>query len=189
MGCNKAVVEDLLTDLLGVVTVQSSPSESQSKPKSKRVKMAKAKAPVTQMDIEDTLPISKLAKVIQRTHSFATKAEAFKKELVCKTKEAVGFLASLNNAEVKMMILLDQAKATKQAQDQVEEKTQAAEAVAYVLRTKAKESEAKIAKAEAELREALATKASEIKAANKKAYAEGQANVRDAYNEQAKPGL
>ncbi|XP_028082844.1 serine/threonine-protein phosphatase 4 regulatory subunit 2-A-like [Camellia sinensis] len=48
--------------------------------------------------------------------------------------------------------------------------------MADVLRAEAKEFEAKIAKAEAKLQEALATKVVEIKVADEKAYAEGQAD-------------
>ncbi|XP_028070272.1 uncharacterized protein LOC114272752 [Camellia sinensis] len=121
---------------------------------------------------------------IQHAHFFATKGEAFKKELVRKTKEVASFLTSLNNVEAKMKMLLDQAKAAKQAQDQTKEKAEATEAVPDLLRAEAKESKAKITKAEAELREALATKAVKIKVADEKAYTESQANVRDAYKEQ-----
>ena len=40
-----------------------------------------------------------------------------KKELTKKTQDVAGFLASLNNAEAKIKVLLDQAKAAKSAQD------------------------------------------------------------------------
>ncbi|XP_028078089.1 uncharacterized protein CG45076-like [Camellia sinensis] len=240
MRRNKAVVEDLLADIPGVVTVQSSPSRSQPKPKQKMVKRAKEKASFTQVEYKDTVSISKapvitiedkparvgdsaidnievvvalstallfptdlnhMAEVseyenfalmmqhsvltIQHAYTFAMKAEELKKELVHKTKEAAGLLKSLNNAEDKMKVLLDQAKAAKQAQDQAEEKTGAAEAVAEVLKAEIKEAEAKTAKAQAKLRRALATKEAEIKAADEKAYAEGAADVCEEYKKQA----
>ncbi|XP_028058374.1 transcription initiation factor TFIID subunit 11-like [Camellia sinensis] len=75
IGCNKAVVEDLLADIPGVVIVQSSPSQSQPKPKQKRVKRAKEKASFTQVEFEDTVPISKLAE-IEKTSSVAEKRPA-----------------------------------------------------------------------------------------------------------------
>ncbi|KAF5933593.1 hypothetical protein HYC85_029764 [Camellia sinensis] len=56
-----AVIQDLLASILGVVTVQSSSSPPQPNPKPKRMKKAKAKATVTEIDSEDTVPISKLA--------------------------------------------------------------------------------------------------------------------------------
>lgn len=68
-------MEDLLANLPGVVTVQSSPSQSLPKPKSKRVKKAKVKATVTQIDFEDTVPISKLTE-IEKTASGAEKRPA-----------------------------------------------------------------------------------------------------------------
>ncbi|XP_028110988.1 chromatin modification-related protein EAF7-like [Camellia sinensis] len=71
-----------------------------------------------------------MAEAIQHAHSFAMQPEEMKKELVHKTKEAIGLLKSLNNAEAKMKALIDQAKVAKQAQDDAEEKAGAAKAVA-----------------------------------------------------------
>ncbi|XP_028096141.1 enolase-phosphatase E1-like [Camellia sinensis] len=256
MGRKKAIADDLLTDIPDTVTVQPSPSQSQSKPKPKRLKKAQPKALVTQIDSEDTLPISKISKAeksasavekrpaeaapsestrskklrsesvitsrsmksdalwapqntiedkpvrvgdsatdlevgvalstalllpkdlernaeeIQHTHSFAMQAFDIKKELVKKTKEAAS--------------LLRIAKATKQAQDEAEEKVGAAEAVAKVLEAKKKEAEAKTAEAQAELIATLATKEAEIKAADEKEYAEEAADVREDYKKQVK---
>ncbi|XP_028064087.1 uncharacterized protein LOC114267266 [Camellia sinensis] len=75
MWCKKAIAEDLVADLSDVVTVQSSPSQSQPKAKPKMVKKAKAKAIVTQIDFEDTLPRSKLAEV-EKSTSVAEKRPA-----------------------------------------------------------------------------------------------------------------
>lgn len=69
MERSKATIEDLLADLPSVVIVQSSPSQSQPKAKPKRVKKAKAKATVTQIDSEDTVPISKLVEAEKSTSS------------------------------------------------------------------------------------------------------------------------
>ncbi|XP_028081720.1 uncharacterized protein LOC114283088 [Camellia sinensis] len=258
MGRSKAVVEDLLDNLPGVVHVQSSPSQSQPKPK--RVKKARAKAIVTQVDSEDTVPISKLAE-IKKSSTAAEKSlaeaepsdttrskkprskatanrSAFKVDepwvpaimvgdrpikasnsaidsievgvalstvvllptdlnpmaeiteyknfaLMMQhsvlTKEATGFLSSLNNIEAKIKGLIDQAKAAKAAQDTAEERADAAEAVAEVLKVEAKEAEAKTTDAKtvevkAELQEALATKEVEIKVADEKAFSEGDIN-------------
>ncbi|XP_028078655.1 uncharacterized protein LOC114280475 [Camellia sinensis] len=67
MGHKKAVADDFLPDIPNTITIQSSPSQSQPKPKPKRLKKAQAKATVTQIDSEDTLPISKMAKAEKST--------------------------------------------------------------------------------------------------------------------------
>ncbi|XP_028124740.1 uncharacterized protein LOC114321711 [Camellia sinensis] len=274
MGRKKAVADNLLANIPNVVTVQSPSSQSQPKPKPKRLKKAQPKSMVTQIDTEDTLPISKLAEG-EKTSSVAQKrpaevepsestkserprsdttatsgslksnapwspsitiedkpvragdstddievgvafstallfpkdldrnAEAsefenfalmlqysikafdIKKELVNKTKEAVGLLKTVNKAEAKMKTLMDQAKVTKQAQDEAEERANAVEAIAKVLEAEKKEAEAKTAEAQAELIAALATKDAEIKAADEKAYAEGATDVREDYKKQS----
>ncbi|XP_028104422.1 uncharacterized protein LOC114303501, partial [Camellia sinensis] len=156
MGRKKAVAEDFLADIPNIVTVQSSLSQSQPKPKPKRPKKAQAKA--TAFDI--------------------------KNELTRKTKEAAGLLKTINKAKAKMKTLIDQAKAAKQAQDKADERTGAAEAVAKVLKAEKKDVEAKMIEGQAELRDALATKAVEIKVADEKAYVEGATDVREDYKKQ-----
>ncbi|XP_028066636.1 uncharacterized protein LOC114269498 [Camellia sinensis] len=126
---------------------------------------------------------------IQHAHSFALQTEEMKKELVHKTKKAARLLKSLNKAKAKMKSLIDQANAAKQAQDEAEKKAGAAEAVAEVFKAENKEAEAKIAKAQAELRTALAIKDAEIKAADEKAYAERAADVREDYKTGMQQGL
>ncbi|THG04822.1 hypothetical protein TEA_008035 [Camellia sinensis var. sinensis] len=240
------------------VTVVATSDEMEHKKAPKRLKKAQAKATVTQIDSEDTLPNSKIAKAeknasaaekrpaeaapsestwskksrvddsvtdievgvalstalvllqdlernvevseyenfalmlqhsvqaIQHAHSFAMQAFNIKKELARKTKEAASFLKLLNNAEAKMRGLINQAKTAKQAQDEVEEKAGAAEAIAEVLKTEKKEAKAKTDEAQAELLAALATKDAEIKAADEKAYAKGAADVREDYKKQMK---
>ncbi|GMP73874.1 hypothetical protein CsSME_00031474 [Camellia sinensis var. sinensis] len=92
---------------------------------------------------------------IQHAHSFAAKVEAVKKELTQRTKEA----------EVQARHFMDKSKAAEAAQSQAEEKSKAAETIA------------KAAQAEAELKNALAFKEVEIKKADDKAYAKGQADA------------
>ncbi|XP_028075022.1 uncharacterized protein LOC114277328 [Camellia sinensis] len=77
MGHKKAVVDDLLANIPNIVTVQPSPSQSQPKPKPKpkRLKKAQPKATITQIDSEDTLSISKIAKV-EKSASTAEKRPA-----------------------------------------------------------------------------------------------------------------
>ncbi|KAF5953746.1 hypothetical protein HYC85_006602 [Camellia sinensis] len=60
MGCQKVVAKGLLASIPDSVDTQS--ALTQPKPKTKRIKKAQPKAKVTQIDTEDTLPISKLAK-------------------------------------------------------------------------------------------------------------------------------
>ncbi|XP_028056771.1 uncharacterized protein LOC114260781 [Camellia sinensis] len=113
-------------------------------------------------------------------------AEAFdiKKELTHKTKEAAGLLKTINKAEAKMKTLINQAKAAKQAPDEADERARAAEAVAEVLKVEKKDAEAKMIEAQAELRDAMATKTAEIKVSDEKAYAEGAVDVREDYKKQ-----
>ncbi|XP_028087777.1 uncharacterized protein LOC114288465 [Camellia sinensis] len=229
MGCKKVVADDLLADIPDVDTAQPSLPQSQPKPKPKRLKKAQPKAMMTQIDTEDTLPISKLAKsektppaagkrsakaeasqstqskrprdlnrntevskyknfaltlqhsmqAIQYTHSFACQAFDMKKELVSKTKEAASLQKTINKAKAEMKNFIEQAKVTKKAQDEAEERPGVAEAIAKVL-----EVEAKTAEAQAELIVALAIKEAEIKAADEKAYAEGMADVKEDYKKQ-----
>ncbi|XP_028094884.1 uncharacterized protein LOC114294890 [Camellia sinensis] len=181
MGHKKAVADDLLADIPDTVNAQPSQSQSQPKPKSKRLKKAQPKATVTQINTEDTLPISKLAEAIEHSHSFVMQAFAIKKELANKTREAANLSKSLSKAEGKMKTFTEQAEAAKKAQDEAEEKADAAEAIAKVLTAEKKEAEAKMVEAQKKLQDALATKESEIKAIDEKAYVEGAADVKEDY--------
>ncbi|CAL5347954.1 unnamed protein product [Camellia sinensis] len=60
MGRQKAVAKDLLANIPSTIDAQPEPTQP-PKPKQKRLKKAQPKAMVTQVDTEDTLPISKLA--------------------------------------------------------------------------------------------------------------------------------
>ncbi|XP_028061798.1 uncharacterized protein LOC114265228 [Camellia sinensis] len=71
------------------------------------------------------------------------------------------------------------ANAARKAQDEAREKAGVAEVIAKVLEAEKKKAEAKTAKAQAELIVVLATKDAEIKAADKKAYTKGAADVRE----------
>ncbi|XP_028088135.1 uncharacterized protein LOC114288741 [Camellia sinensis] len=124
-----------------------------------------------------TLMLQHSAQAIQHGHSFAIQAFTINKEFANKTREAVGLQKTINKAEAKMKTLIDQAEAAKKAQDEAEEKADAAEAIAKVLAAEKKETEAKIVEAQKELQDALATKEAEIKAADGKTYAKGAADI------------
>ncbi|XP_028065852.1 uncharacterized protein LOC114268817 [Camellia sinensis] len=83
-----------------------------------------------------------------------------------------------------MKKLEDQAKAAIKAQTNAEEKAKAAEAIRKVAESQKREAEEKMVQAEKELQEALATKETEIKDVDDKAYAQGMADVTDAYEQQ-----
>ncbi|XP_028073924.1 helicase SWR1-like [Camellia sinensis] len=121
---------------------------------------------------------------IQHAHSYAVKTEMTRKELVKKTKEAAKLLSSLNQAEAKNRALLDQAKASKAAQDLAEEKAKKADAEAEAARADLEAVKAKIANLEAKMQAALDSKEPEVKATDEKAFEEGQAAVRDQYKGQ-----
>ncbi|XP_028083115.1 shootin-1-like [Camellia sinensis] len=109
------------------------------------------------------LMLQRSAQAIQHGHSFAMQAFAIKKELENKTKEAASLQRALNKAEGKLKGLTDQVEAAKKAQDEAEEKANAADAIAKVLAAEKKEAEAKLVEAQKELQDALATKDSPLK--------------------------
>ncbi|XP_028096046.1 uncharacterized abhydrolase domain-containing protein DDB_G0269086-like [Camellia sinensis] len=121
---------------------------------------------------------------IQHAHSFSMQAFEVRKELADKIREVAALQKSLNRAKDKMETLADQAEAAVKAQDAAKEKADAAEAIAKVLSAEKKEAEAKMAEAQKELQDALATKEAEIKVADEKAYAEGVADVTTDYKRQ-----
>ncbi|XP_028073195.1 uncharacterized protein LOC114275363 [Camellia sinensis] len=85
-----------------------------------------------------------------------------------------------------MKKLEDQAEAAIKAQSDAEEKAESAEAIRKVSEAQRKEAEEKMAQAEKELQKALATEEAEIKDADEKAYAQGMADVTEAYELQVK---
>ncbi|XP_028126570.1 microtubule-associated protein futsch-like [Camellia sinensis] len=123
---------------------------------------------------------------IQHTHSFSMQSFETRKELADKTREAASLQRAAKKTEAKMKTLSDQAEEAIKAEDEAEEKADAAEAIAIVLTAKKKEAEAKMAEAQKELQHALATKEAEIKAADERAYAEGAADVKEDYKKQVK---
>ncbi|XP_028121951.1 uncharacterized protein LOC114319152 [Camellia sinensis] len=88
--------------------------------------------------------------------------------------------------QAKMKKLEDQAKAAIKAQNNAEEKAEAAEAIRKVAESQKREAEERMVQAEKELQEALATKDTEIKEADEKAYTQGMADVTEAYELQMK---
>ncbi|XP_028053919.1 uncharacterized protein LOC114258210 [Camellia sinensis] len=80
-----------------------------------------------------------------------------------------------------MKKLEDQAEAAIKAQTDAEEKAKSAEAIKKVSEAQKREAEEMMEQAQKELQEALATKEAEIKDADEKAYAQGMADVTEAY--------
>ena len=82
-----------------------------------------------------------------------------------------------------MKKLEDQAEEAIKAQTEAEVK---AEAIRKLAESQRREAEEKMAQAEKELQEALATKKAEIKDADENAYSQGMADVTEAYEKQVK---
>ncbi|XP_028058818.1 uncharacterized protein LOC114262639 [Camellia sinensis] len=125
-------------------------------------------------------------KVIQHTHSNAIKTEMARNELAKKTKEAAKLLTSLNHAEVNNRALLDQAKASKDAQNQAEKKAKMVNTEAATSKANLEAAKARVAELEVKLQKALDSKEADVKVADEKAFEKGQAAVRDQYKEQPK---
>ncbi|XP_028096096.1 plectin-like [Camellia sinensis] len=109
-----------------------------------------------------------------------------KKELADKTREVASLQKAIKRVEAKMKTLADQAEALVKAKDDAEEKVDATEAINKVLEAQKKEAEEKMAEAQKELQDAIATKEAEMKAADERAYAEGAADVKEDYKKQVK---
>ncbi|GMQ10384.1 hypothetical protein CsSME_00053404 [Camellia sinensis var. sinensis] len=95
---------------------------------------------------------------MQHAHAFAYKADLMKKDLIKKEQEATDTLQQLNEAEATRMRLLDKFNAARRGEQWTEATTKAAKKRAT--------------KVENDLAKALATKDTEIKATDEKAYAE-----------------
>ena len=107
--------------------------------------------------------------------------------MLAEKKREVSTLQKANkNLQSKMKTLEDQAEVAIKAKDDAEEKVGVAEAINKVLQAQLKEAEDKMAEAQKELQDALATKEAEVKAADEKAYAEGVADVTADYEKQVK---
>ncbi|XP_028101366.1 uncharacterized protein LOC114300706 [Camellia sinensis] len=255
MGRPIPVAKDLLASLLTDVAAQ--PIPTQPRPKPKRVKKVLPKAKVTQIESEDTLPISKLAesdnsqpsagkrrsksqpsgspKSKKPRSSSATTSGSKKNDVPWAPKitledkpvfasdsaedinvgvalstalllpgdlernakmseeklaEARREISSLKKSnkilQSKMKTLEEQAEAAIKAQNDAEEKADSTEALRKVLEAEKREAEDKTSQAQKELQEALATKEAKIKDADEKAYAQGMADVTEAYEQQVK---
>lgn len=107
---------------------------------------------------------------MQHAHAIVYKAELMKKDLLKKTQEATDYLHRLNQVETARAELLDRCNLARRAEQKAE--------------AEAKASVEKAAKAETALVEAFASKDAEIKIADEKVYAEGQADVKEQYKKQ-----
>ncbi|XP_028070246.1 uncharacterized protein LOC114272723 [Camellia sinensis] len=202
MDRQKAVAKDLLASIPS--TIDAPPAQSQPPPKPKRIKKAQPKAKATQVDTKDTLPISKLASS-ERTTSAAEKrpAEAQPSQSPRSKKPRSSATSTsgsrwqdspwapqitLEDKPVMTSHSVDDtnAEAAIKAKDDADEKAGAAEAINKVLEAQRKESEEKMAQAQQELRDALATKDAEIKAVDEKGYNKGVADVTADYEKQVK---
>ncbi|GMP73047.1 hypothetical protein CsSME_00030905 [Camellia sinensis var. sinensis] len=123
---------------------------------------------------------------IQHAHSFSMQAFEVRKELADKMREVAGLQKALKKVKAKMKTLVDQAETAVKAKHEAEEKADAVEAIAKVLTAEKKEAETKMAEAQKELKDALATKAAKIKAADEKVFNEGVADVTADYKSQVK---
>ncbi|XP_028075194.1 uncharacterized protein LOC114277494 [Camellia sinensis] len=218
-----AVVKDLLTNLPGIVNVQPL-SSPQLTPKPKRVKKAKAKATVTQIDSEDTVPISKLAETeksapstekrpaenpsseappAKKPRSDHQESSSYPRGMVWAPEimlddrplTAGDSAANLEHSVLAIqhahsyatkteMMRKDLAKDAKTAQSLAEEKAKEAKNEAEAARADLEAANVKVADMEAKLQEALANKEAKVKAADEKAFEEGQVAVRDQYKQQ-----
>ncbi|XP_028079138.1 enolase-phosphatase E1-like [Camellia sinensis] len=209
-GATKGIAEDLLVDIPNVTTVQSSQSQPKLKPKPKRLKKAQPKATVTQIDSENTLSISKKAEA--KKNAFVAKkrpAKAAPFESTRSKKPRSKFVATSGSLKSDAPWALQLPLRTSQSESataiqhahsfamqafeikneltcKMKEAAGAAEAIAKVFEAEKKEAEDKTAEAQAELVVALATKATEIKAADEKAHTEGAADVKEDYKKQVK---
>ncbi|XP_028054924.1 uncharacterized protein LOC114259127 [Camellia sinensis] len=123
---------------------------------------------------------------IQHAHSFSIQSLENRKELADKRKEVASLQKANKSLQSKMKKLEDQAEAVIKAKDDTDEKAGAAEAINKVLEAQRKESEEKMAQAQKELQDVLATKDAELKAADEKGYNEGVADVIVDYEKQVK---
>ncbi|XP_028078018.1 tropomyosin beta chain-like [Camellia sinensis] len=109
-----------------------------------------------------------------------------RQKLVDMKKEFFSLQKTNKGLQSKLKKLEDQAEAAIKAQTEAEEKVDSTEAIRKVVESQRKEADEKMAQAEKELQEALVTKDAEIKEADEKAYAQGMADVMEAYEIQVK---
>ncbi|XP_028126575.1 myosin-7-like [Camellia sinensis] len=125
-------------------------------------------------------------RAIQHAHSFSIQSFENREKLAEKKREVSTLQKTNKNLQSKMKTLENQAEDAIKAQQDVEEKADAAEAINKVLQAQLKEDEDKMAEAQKELQDALVTKEAEVKAADEKGYNEGVADVTADYEKQVK---
>ncbi|XP_028065472.1 enolase-phosphatase E1-like [Camellia sinensis] len=131
------------------------------------------------------LMLQRSVQAIQHAHSFSIQSFENWKELVDKKREVTSLQRANKSLQSKMKKLEDQGEVAIKVKDDADEKTGAAEAINKVLEAQRKEFEEKMAQAQKELQDALATKDAELKAADEKGYNEGAADVISDYEKNA----
>ncbi|XP_028122128.1 dynactin subunit 1-like [Camellia sinensis] len=116
-----------------------------------------------------------LQRSVQHAHSFSIQSFENRKELADKKREVASLQKANKSLQSKMKTLEDQAEAAIKAQNVAKENAESAEAIKKVLESEKREAEEKMTQAKKELQEALATKETEVKAADEKGYNEGEA--------------
>ncbi|XP_028109320.1 MAP7 domain-containing protein 1-like [Camellia sinensis] len=179
MGRQKTVAKDLLANIPSSVDAQPAPTQP-PKPKQKRIKKAQPKAP--QITLED--------KPVKASDSANDINVAVAHSTVLLLPGDLDRNAEMSEYENYALMLQHsvQAEAAIKAQNDAEEKANSAEAMKKLLEAEKKDVEEKMAQAQKELQEALATKDAELKAADEKGYNEGVADVTTDYEKQVKQG-
>ncbi|XP_028064096.1 uncharacterized protein LOC114267278 [Camellia sinensis] len=132
------------------------------------------------------LMLQRSVQAIQHAHSFSVQSFENREKLAEMKKKFSALQKPNKSLQSKMKKLEDQVEVAIKAQTNAEEKAESAEAIRKVSESQRKAAEEKMAQAEKELQEALATKEVEIKDADEKAYAQGMADVMEAYEIQVK---
>ncbi|XP_028113937.1 uncharacterized protein LOC114311974 [Camellia sinensis] len=132
------------------------------------------------------LMLQYFVQAIQHAHSFSMQSFENRERLVEMKREFPSLQKTNKGLQAKMKKMEDQAEAVIKAQNNAEEKAEAAEAIRKVDESQKREAEERMVQAEKELQEALATKDAEIKEADEKAYTPGMADVTEAYELQVK---
>ncbi|CAL5348268.1 unnamed protein product [Camellia sinensis] len=132
------------------------------------------------------LMLQRSIQAIQHAHSFSVQSFENRKELADKKREVASLQKANKSLQSQMKTLEDQAEAAIKAQNVAKEKAESAEAIKKVLEVEKRVAKEKMTQAQKELQEALATKEAEVKAADKKGYNEGVADVTTDYEKQVK---
>ncbi|XP_028071931.1 uncharacterized protein LOC114274236 [Camellia sinensis] len=201
MGRPKPVAKDLLASIPSSVDEQ--PTQTLPPPKPKRIKKAQPKAKAAQRRSESQPPESQQPKKLRSssaTTSGSKKPDAPRAPTITLEDKLVMTSDSADDINVGIALsaaLLLPGDLERNAQYSEYEsyalmlqhsvqKAEVAEAIRKVVESQKREAEEKMAQAEKEFQEALATKDAEIKEANEKAYSQGMADVTEAYELQVK---